>query len=57
MAHGHRQGTVGAGGRCEPFVGELHVLRIVRGDGDDLLAVVAGFGHPVGVRGAGQRNI
>src|SRR5699024_8595442 len=49
VAHRHRQGPVGAGGRGQPFVGELHVLRIVRGDGDDLLPVVAGLGHPVGV--------
>src|SRR5699024_10610295 len=57
VAHRHRQGPVGAGGRGQPFVGELHVLRIVRGDGDDLLPVVAGLGHPVGVGGAGQGHV
>ena len=57
VTHGHRQGTVGAGGGRHPLVGELHVLGIVRRDGDDLLAAIARLGHPVGVRRAGQRDI
>ena len=57
MAHRHRQRCVGAGPGRQPLVGELHVVGVVGGDGDDLLAAVAGLGHPVRVGGAGDRQV
>ena len=57
MAHGHRQGAVGARVRGQPVVGELGRVRVVRAHHDDLLAAVAGLGHPVRVRGAGHRDV
>ncbi len=41
----------------QPLVGELRRVRVVGGDHHHLLAAVAGFGHPVGVRCAGHRHI
>ncbi len=57
MAHGHRQRRVGAGLGRQPLVGELRVVRVVRRHDDDLLAPVACLGHPVRVRGPGDRNV
>ena len=57
VAHRHRQRGVGAGLGGQPLVGELHVVGVVGGDRDDLLAAVAGLGHPVRVRGAGDREV
>jgi hypothetical protein len=57
VAHRHRQRPVGAGRDRQPLVGELHVVGVVGRDHDDLLAAVAGLGHPVGVRGAGHRHV
>ena len=54
VPHGHGQRAVGPGGRCQPFIGELHVLGIVRADRDDFLAAVACFGHPVSIGRSGQ---
>ena len=57
VAHGLRQGAVRAGLDTQPVVRELRVIREVRGHDDDLLAVVAGLGHEVGVGGTGQRQV
>ena len=57
VTHRLGQGTVGARGHAQPLVGELGVVGVVGGDGHDLLPVVAGLGHEVGVRGTGQRQV
>ena len=57
VPHRLGQGAVGTGGHAQPLVGELGVVGVVGGDGHDLLPVVAGLGHEVGVRGAGQRQV
>ena len=57
MAHGHGQGPVGARRHAQPLVGELGVLGVVGGDRHDLLPVVAGLGHEVGVGRAGERQV
>ncbi len=57
VAHRHRERSVRAGGGGDPLVGELHVLRVVGGDGDDLLAAVARLRHPVRVRRARHRDV
>ena len=57
VTHGLRQGAVRAGLDAQPVVRELRVVREVRGHDDDLLAVVAGLGHEVGVGGTGQRQV
>ena len=57
MAHRDGQGAVGAGGHAQPVVGELRVVGEVGAHDDDLLAVVAGLDHEVGVWGAGQRHV
>ncbi len=57
VPHRHGQCAVGARPGGEPLVGELHVVRVVRGDRDHLLAPVAGLGHPVRVRCAGDRQV
>ena len=49
MTHGHRQRAVGARRGGQPLVGELDVVGVVGRHDDDLLAAVAGLGHPVGV--------
>ena len=57
VTHGLGQGAVRAGLDAQPVVRELRVVREVRGHDDDLLAVVAGLGHEVSVRGTGQRQV
>ena len=57
VTHGLRQGAVRAGLDAQPVVRELRVVSEVRGHDDDLLAVVAGLGHEVGVGGTGQRQV
>ena len=57
LSHGHGECAVGAGGWCQPFISELHILCVVGADRNDFLAAVAGFGHPVGIGGAGQWNV
>ena len=57
VAHRHREGGVRAGLGRQPLVGELHVVGVVGGDRDDLLAAVARLGHPVRVRGAGDGEV
>ena len=57
VAHRLRQGAVRAGLDAQPVVRELRVIRKVRGHNDDLLAVVTGLGHEVGVGGTGQRQV
>ena len=57
VAHRQRQRAVRARVDAQPLVGELRVVRVVRRHRDDLLAVVAGLGHEVRVRGAGQRDV
>ena len=57
VAHGKRQGGVGAGGDAQPFVGVDGVVREVGGDHDDLGALVAGLHHEVGVRGTGDGDV
>ena len=57
VPHGHRHGAVGPGGHAQPLVGELGVVRVVGRDHHDLLPVVAGLGHEVGVGRAGQRQV
>ena len=57
VAHGHRQRAVGARRGGQPLVGELDVVGVVGGDDDDLLAAVAGLGHPVGVGRAGDGDV
>ncbi len=57
VPHRHAERGVRAGGDGQPLVGELHVLGVVGAHHDDLLAAVAGLGHPVGVRGAGERDV
>ncbi len=57
VAHRHGERAVGPGVRVQPLVGELRRVGVVRRHDDDLLAAVAGLGHPVGVRGAGHRHV
>ncbi len=57
MAHGHGERGVGSGLGGQPFVSELGVVRVVRADRDHLGAAVPHLGHPVGVRGPGDRHI
>ncbi len=57
VAHRHGERRVGAGPGRQPLVGELHVVGVVGSDGDHLLAAVARLGHPVRVRGAGDRHV
>jgi hypothetical protein len=57
VPHRESERAVGAGVRVQPLVGELGVVRVVRGDDHDLLAAVAGLGHPVRVGGAGHRDV
>jgi len=57
VPHRHGEGAVGAGGDPEPLVGELRVVGVVGGDGDDLLTPVPCLGHEVGVRGPGLRHV
>ena len=57
VTHGLGQGAVRAGLDAQPVVRELRVVREVWGHDDDLLAVVAGLGHEVGVGGTGQRQV
>ena len=57
VTHGLGQGAVRTGLDTQPVVRELRVVREVRGHDDDLLAVVAGLGHEVGVGGTGQRQV
>src|SRR5699024_11124344 len=57
VPHGHGQRAVGAGTGGQPLVGELGAVGVVGGDHDDLLPPVAGLGHPVRVRGAGDRDV
>ena len=57
VAHGEGQGGVGARVDAQPLVGELRAVGEVRGDDDDLGAVVAGLHHEVGVRGTGDRDV
>ena len=57
MAHRHRHRAVRSRLGGQPGVGELRVVGVVRGDHHDLLALVAGLGHPVRVRSAGDRDV
>ena len=57
VPHRHRERGVGAGLGRQPFVRELHIVGVVRSDCDDLLAAVAGLGHPVSIRGPGHREV
>ena len=57
VAHCHGEGTVGAGVRRHPLVGELRVVCVVGRDRDDLLAAVARLSHEVGVRRARDGHI
>lgn len=57
VAHREGQSAVRTGVRVHPFVGEFRVVGEIRGDRDDLLAAVAGLGHPVGVGGAGDGDV
>jgi hypothetical protein len=57
MAHGHEGGGVGALLHRHPQVGELDVLGVVRGHGNDLGALVAGLDGEVGVRRPGHRQV
>jgi hypothetical protein len=57
VTHRHRERAVGARLGRQPGVGELGVVGVVGGDDDDLLALVAGFGHPMCVRGARHRDV
>ena len=57
VAHGHCKSTVGTGVHAKPLIGKLRVVRVVGGNRNDLLAVVAGLGHEVSIRGTGQRQV
>ena len=57
VAHRHGQGAVGARGGGQPVVGELRVVGVVGGDDGDLLALIAGLGHEMGVRGPGDGQV
>ena len=57
MPHSYGQRPIGAGGQAAPLVGELGVVRKVRGYHHNLRAAVASLRHEVGVRGAGHRNV
>ena len=57
VAHGHGQSTVGTGVHAEPFIGKLRVVRIIGGNRDNLLAVVAGLGHEVRIGSTRQRQV
>ena len=57
VGHAHRERAVGAGRRVDPLVRELHVLGVVGCDGQHLLSAITRLGHPVRVRGAGERNV
>ncbi len=57
MAHRHGERTVGARPGRQPLVGELHVVRVVGRHRDDLLAAVAGLGHPVRVGRPRDRKV
>ena len=53
--HGHR--AVGARRAGHPLVGELGVVRVIGADRHDFGSAVTDLGHPVGVRGAGHRDV
>ena len=57
MPHGHAEGRIGPRSNWHPLVGELGGLRVVGAHHHDFLAAVAGLGHPVRVRGTGQRDV
>ena len=57
VAHGHCKSAVGTGVHAKPLIGELRVVRVVGGNRNDLLAVVAGLGHEVSIGGTGQRQV
>ena len=57
VAHRHRHRAVGARRARHPLVGELGVVRVVGADRDDLRSPVTDLGHPVRVRGAGDRHV
>ena len=57
VAHGHCKSTVGTGVHAKPLISELRVIRVVGGNRNDLLAVVAGLGHEVSIGGTGQRQV
>ena len=49
VPHRHAEGRVGAGRDRNPLVGKLGGLRVIGRHDHDLLAAVAGLGHPVSV--------
>ena len=57
VAHRHRHRPIRTRLRRQPRVGELRVVRVVRRDHHDLLALVSGLGHPVRVGRAGDRHV
>ena len=57
VAHGHCKSTVGTGVHAKPLISELRVVRVVGGNRNDLLAVVASLGHEVSIGGTGQRQV
>ena len=57
VAHGHCKSAVGTGVHAKPLIGKLRVVRVVGSNRNDLLAVVAGLGHEVSIRGTGQRQV
>ena len=57
MGHGQAQGRVGGHLHRHPLVGMDRGSRVVRSNGDHLGAVVAGFGHEVGVGDLGVDRV
>ncbi|MNB85425.1 hypothetical protein D3C75_323370 [compost metagenome] len=57
MRHGLGYCRIRARIRCQPVVGEFHILRQVRCNRDNLGSLVADLSHKVGIRCACQRDI
>src|SRR5699024_12808494 len=57
VPHGHGERAVGAGPGGQPLVGERGAVGVVGVDHDYIVPPVACLGHPVRVRGAGDRDV
>lgn len=57
VAHRHGERGVRTGGATHPLVRELGVIGVIRAHHNNFGATVARFGHPVSIRGSGDRDV